>query len=102
MDYAYTLVARTTTLRLVVKCWGHATLRRVLRRQTPASDLIVVPMSRIILHQPGLGTPDEVLGNGDGTDSGVGEKRLMGIGLAEIGAQKNIVAICSRRLALPN
>ena len=52
--------------------------------------LIVVPMSRIISHQPGLGTPDEVLGDGDGTDSGVGEKRLrgMGIGLAEIGAQK--------------
>ena len=47
-------------------------------------------MSRIISHQPGLGTPDEVLGDGDGTDSGVGEKRLrgMGMGLAEIGAQK--------------
>ena len=47
-------------------------------------------MSRIISHQPGLGTPDEVLGDGDGTESGVGEKRLrgMGMGLAEIGAQK--------------
>ena len=46
-------------------------------------------MSRIISHQPGLGTPDEVLGDGDGTDSGVGEKRLrgMGMGLAEIGAK---------------
>jgi hypothetical protein len=45
-------------------------------------------MSRIISHQPGLGTPDEVLGDGDGTDGGVGEKRGMGMGLAEIGAQK--------------
>ena len=46
-------------------------------------------MSRIISHQPGLGTPDEVLGDGDGTDGGVGEKRLrgMGMGLAEIGAK---------------
>ena len=60
-------------------------------------------MSRIISHQPGLGTPDEVLGDGDGTDGGVGEKRLrgMGMGLAEIGAQKNTVAVCPKRLALP-
>jgi len=58
------------------------------RGQTPASDLIVVPMSRIISHQPGLGTPDEALGDGDVTDGGGGEKRLRGMGLAEIGAQK--------------
>jgi len=60
-------------------------------------------MSRIISHQPGLGTPDEVLGDGDGTDGRVGEKRLrgMGMGLAEIGAQKNTVAVCPKRLALP-
>ena len=45
-------------------------------------------MSRIISHQPGLGTPDEVLGDGDGTDGGGGEKRVRGMGLAEIGAQK--------------
>ena len=44
------------------------------------SDLIVVPMSRIISHQPGLGTPDEVLGDGDGTDGGVGEKEAEGDG----------------------
>ena len=58
-------------------------------------------MSRIISHQPGLGTPDEVLGDGDGTDDGVGEKRVRGMGLAEIGAQKNTVAVYPRRLALP-
>jgi len=43
-------------------------------------------MSRNILHQSGLGTPDKALG--DGTDGGGGEKRVRGIGLAEIGAQK--------------
>jgi len=57
-------------------------------------------MSRIISHQSGLGTPDEVLGDGDGTDGG-GEKGVRGMGLAEIGAQKNTVAVCPRRLALP-
>jgi hypothetical protein len=45
-------------------------------------------MSRIISHQSGLGTPDEALGGGDGTDGGVGEKGLRGMGWAEIGAQK--------------
>ena len=54
----------------------------------------------MISHQPEFGTPDEVLGDGDGTDGG-GEKRLRGMGLAEIGAQKNTVAVCPRRLALP-
>jgi hypothetical protein len=58
-------------------------------------------MSRIISHQSGLGTPDEVLGDGDGTDGGGGEKGMRGMGLAEIGAQKNTVAVCLRRLALP-
>ena len=58
-------------------------------------------MSRIISHQPGLGTPDEALGDGDGTDNGVGEKRVRAMGLAEIGAQKNTVAVCPKRLALP-
>jgi hypothetical protein len=29
-------------------------------------------MSRIVSHQPELGTPDEVLGDGDGIDGGVG------------------------------
>jgi hypothetical protein len=54
-------------------------------------------MSRIISHQSGLGTPDEALGDDDVTDGGVGEKRLRGMGLAEIGAQKNTVAVCLRR-----
>ena len=36
----------------------------------------------------------------DGTDGGVGEKGLRGMGLAEIGA-KNTVAVYQRRLALP-
>jgi hypothetical protein len=39
----------------------------------------------MIAHQPGLGTPDEALGDEDGTD---GEERVRGMGLAEIGAQK--------------
>ena len=60
----------------------------------------LLEMSRIISHQSGLGTPDEVLGDGDGTDGG-GEKGVRGMGLAEIGAQKNTVAVCPRRLALP-
>ena len=45
-------------------------------------------MSRIISHQPGLGTPDEALGDEDVTDGGVGEKRVRGMDLAEIGAKK--------------
>jgi hypothetical protein len=45
-------------------------------------------MSRIISHQSSLGTPDETLGDEDGADGGVGEERIRGVGLAEIGAQK--------------
>ena len=45
-------------------------------------------MSRIISHQPGLGTPDEVLGDEDETDGGISERGERGMGLAEIGAQK--------------
>ena len=45
-------------------------------------------MSRVISHQPGLGTPDEALGDEEGTDGGVGEKKVKGMELAEIGAQK--------------
>ena len=45
-------------------------------------------MSRISSHQSGLGSPDEVLGDGDGTDGGGGEKGMRGMGLAEIGAKK--------------
>jgi len=41
------------------------------------------------------------LGDEDVTDGGVGEKGMRGMGLAEIGAQKNTVAVCLRRLALP-
>ena len=54
----------------------------------------------MISHQPGLGTPDEALGDGDGTDGG-GENGLRRMGLAEIGAKKNTVAVVPMRLALP-
>ena len=57
-----------------------------VRRLRPIWSLL--PMSRIISHQPGLGTPDEVLGDGDGTDGGGGEKRMRGMGLAEIARKK--------------
>ena len=58
-----------------------------VRRLRPIWSLL--PMSRIFSNQPGLGTPDEALGDEDVTDGGVGEKGVRGMGLAEIGAQKN-------------
>ena len=57
-----------------------------VRRLRPIWSLL--PMSRIISNQPGLGTSDDVLGDGDRTDGGGGEKGVRGMGLAEIGAKK--------------
>jgi hypothetical protein len=55
-------------------------------------------MIRIISRQPGLGTADEALGDEDG---GVGEKRVRGMGLAEIGAQKKYRSGLPKKIGAP-
>jgi hypothetical protein len=58
-------------------------------------------MSRMTALQPGLDTPDEALGDEDGTDGGVGEKKARGMVFGRDQRAKNAAAVCPRRLALP-